>query len=133
PVAQLKVTVSSAIRSPLQRKIIVPVVLLLSQANQSSSTSPEETPRVIVSVSEGGWEAEPAAIASRPAKGAYRYADEAHRRIGREASGEVSPFARSDAVIEGRYVPGCSLADRFAAHLSSRHAWSDKYPIPELT
>jgi hypothetical protein len=55
--AQLKVTVSSAIRSPLQCKIIVPVVLLLSQANQSSSTSPEEAPRLTVRVSEGGWEA----------------------------------------------------------------------------
>ena len=52
--AQLKVTVSSAIRSSLQRRIIVPV-LPLSQANQSSSTSPEETPLVTVRVSEGGW------------------------------------------------------------------------------
>jgi len=52
--AQLKVTVSSAIRSPLQRKTIVPVAPLLSQANHSSSTSPEEKPRVTVSVSEGG-------------------------------------------------------------------------------
>jgi hypothetical protein len=54
--AQLNVTVSSATRSPVQRKVMVPV-LPLSQANQSSSTSPEETPRVTVSVSEGGWDA----------------------------------------------------------------------------
>jgi len=52
-----EVTVSSSIRSPLQRKVIVPVVPPLSQANQSSSMSPEETPRVTVSVSEGGWAA----------------------------------------------------------------------------
>src|SRR5580698_3743726 len=41
----------------------------LSQANQSSSTSPEETARLTVSVSEGGWDAYPAAIASRPVNG----------------------------------------------------------------
>src|SRR6516162_9079823 len=65
-------------------------------------------------------------------KGADRYADKAHRRVGREASGEVSPFARSDAVIEGRYVPGRAIADRFATHLGSRHVWSGKDASPEL-
>src|ERR1700733_7069502 len=43
--------------------------LPLSQVNQSSSTLPEETARVTVSVSEGGWDTYPAAIASRPVNG----------------------------------------------------------------
>jgi len=38
--AQLKVTVSSATSSPVQRKVIVPVALLLSQANHSAPVSP---------------------------------------------------------------------------------------------
>jgi hypothetical protein len=55
--AQLKVTVSSEISEPLQRTVIVPVPPLPSQANQSSSTSPEDAARLTVSVSEGGWAA----------------------------------------------------------------------------
>src|ERR1700722_4898956 len=43
--------------------------LPLSQVNQSSSTLPEETARVTVSVSEGGWDMYPVAIASRPVNG----------------------------------------------------------------
>ncbi len=54
--AQSKVTVSSAMRSPLQDRVMVPVPPW-SQANQSSSTLPEVTARLMVSVSDGGWAA----------------------------------------------------------------------------